>query len=166
MFKVFSFQLGDILNVKNLEKINGIMQSFLDNIDISEFLEENSEAGDYEEKEIESNQHIDLKQYEDMYLLTIDLKGVDLRELSIRYDPGILEINLNRLEVEKRGVGIISNNVVVKRAYNRKFENIEDIETDKILKSIDNGILSIRMPKKYSLNGIIDVDFYEDNVDN
>ena len=101
-----------------------------------------------------------------MYLLTIDLKGIDLRELSIRYDPGIIEINLNRSEIEKSSLKKIYSNVLVKKAYNKKFENIEEIDTSQILKSIDNGILSMRMQKKYALesvSSIIDVDSYEDN---
>lgn len=166
MFKIFSFGINDI------GKISGIMQSFLNDIDLSEFTKshEDTLADEYEEKTIERNNNfIELKQDEDMYLLTINLKGINLRELSIRYDPGIIEVNLNRSEVERGGFGILSNNVLVKRAYNKKFENIEEINTDQILKSIDNGILSMRMPKKYVLESetkIIEVDSYEDNVDN
>lgn len=169
MFKIFSFGLGDIFNLNNLEKIGGFVQSVLDNIDINEFVEENDDNYNdktYEENDNEKTEFIELKEYEDMYVLDIDLRGVYLRELSIRYDPGIIEINLNRAEIEKRGIGILANNIIVKKAYNRKFENIEDVDTSQILKSIDNGVLSIRMQKKYRLESIIDVDFYEDSVDN
>lgn len=169
MFKVFSFRLGDIFNLDNLERMGGIVQSFLDNIDINEFTREDDESysdRDYEGSDSEKSEFIELKEYEDMYVLNIDLIGIDLRELSIRYDPGIIEINLNRVEVEKRGIGILSNNTIVKKAYNKKFENIEEIDTSQILKSIDNRVLSIRMQKKYTLESIIDVEFYEDNVDN
>ena len=64
---------------------------------------------------------------------------------------------------------MIPSNILVKKAYNKKFENIEEIDTSQILKSIDNGILSMRMQKKYTLesvSSIVDVDSYEDNVDN
>lgn len=167
MFKVFSFKLGDVFNLSNLEKMGGIVSSILDNIDINEFVkgnENNFRDKIYEEKEEQNNDFIELKQYKDMYILSIDLAGIDLRELSIRYDIGVLEINLNRLEIEKRGIGVLSNRVLVKKAYNKKFENIEEIETSQILKNMDNGTLYIRMPKKYMLESIIDVDFYEDNV--
>lgn len=169
MFKIFSFRIGDTFNLNNLQKISDIMSSVLENIDISEFQDannENLEEGIYERKEDENNDFIELEQYEDMYLLNINLKGIDLRELSIRYDPGILEINLNRSELVNRGIGILASKVLVKKSYNKKFENIEDIETSQVLKNIDNGILSIRMPKKYALDGVVDVNFYEDNVDN
>ena len=170
MFKIFSFGFGDIFNLNNIEKVNRVMHSFLDNIDISEFTENYRDTflnENYEKtEEVNENNFIELKQYEDMYLLTIDLRGINLRELSIRYDPGIIEINLNRSEIEKSSLRGISSNVLVKKVYNKKFENIEEIDTSQIFKSIDNGILSMRMQKKYVLGSvlsIIDVDYYEDN---
>jgi len=173
MFKIFSFGVGDIFNLSNVEKINRVMNSFLDNIDVSEFKEDYREAftntHDEEKEEDCEDNFIKLDQYGDMYLLTIDLKGIDIRELSIRYDPGKIEINLNRTEVERSLFGIIPKNILVKKPYNKKFENIEEIDTSQILKNVDNGVLSIRMQKKYSLKSllsIVDVDSYEDNVDN
>jgi len=170
MFKIFSFGVNDIFNLKN---INGIMYSFLDNIDINEFVEDYREAfsnNNHEEREdADEENFIVLDQYKDMYLLTIDLKGVDIRGLSIRYEAGIIEINLSRSEVERRFFGIIPKNILIKKAYNKKFKNIEEIDTSQILKNVDNGILSIRLQKKYALesvSSIVDVDCYEDNVDN
>jgi HSP20 family protein len=170
MFKIFSFGASDIFNLKN---INGIMYSFLDNIDINEFVEDYREAfsnNNHEEREESVEESfIALDQYKGMYLLTIDLKGVDIRGLSIRYEAGIIEINLNRSEMERSFFGIIPRNILVKKAYNKKFKNIEEIDTSQILKSVDNGILSIRMQKKYaleSISSIVDVECYEDNVDN
>ncbi len=173
MFKIFSFGFENIFNLSN---INGFMRTFLDNIDINEFPEEHREnfsdinyknAREYEE--LEKDDFIEIKQYEDMYLLSIDLQGIDIRELSIRYDPGVIEINLNRSELEKSSFGALPRNILVKKAYNKKFENIEEIDTNQVLKSIDNGILSMRMQKKYELKGVsnvVDVDYYEENIDN
>lgn len=174
MFKIFSFGFGKDSKgfyFNDMGKINRIIQSFLDNIDIDEIRNNYEEAiGKNEVKEIEdkSNEFIKFKQYEDMYILSIDLRGVDIRELSIQYDIGVIEINLNRAEMQKSGFGALSNNMIVKRTYNKRFENIEQINTDQIFKSIDNGIFSMRMPKKYVLENekrIIEVDSYEDDVD-
>ena len=171
MFKIFSFGFGNIINSSNRERISTIMDSFLDNIYINE-VTENYRYTDANDKKIEESNEMDfieLKQYEDMYLLVIDLKGIDLREVSIRYELGIIEINLNRAEVEKSSFWDVSGNVFVKKSYNKKFENIEEIDTSQILKSIDNGIFSMRMQKKYavkSVSSIVDVDSYEENVDN
>ena len=173
MVRIFSFQFNDIFNSKNIEKMNGIMHSILDNMDISELAEEYRDMfSDQTYKEHEKSNSIDFIQFKEdaeMYFLTINLKGIDIREVSIRYDPGIIEINLYRAEIQKSFFGIVPRNILVKRAYNKRFENIEDIDTNHILKNIDNGILSIRMQKKYtleSLDTIIEVDFYEDNIDN
>lgn len=173
MFKVFSFEFKDAFNLNNIEKMNGVMQSIFDNINISDFTEEYRESfsDQRSEKYQESirDEFIQLKQDDDMYLLIIDLKGIDIREVSIRYDLGAIEINLNRSEIKKGFFGIGLRNILVKKAYNKIFENIEEIDTSQILKSIDNGILSIRMQKKYpleSLSSIVEVDSYEDNVDN
>ena len=164
MFKIFSFGFGNIINSSNRERINTIMDSFFDNIYINQFTENYIDTlTNTNHKKIDESKEIDfieLKQYEDMYLLVIDLKGIDLRELSIRYESGIIEINLNRSEIEKSNF----SNILVKKAYNKKFENIEEIDTSQIIKSIDNGILSMRMQKKYALlESIIDVDSYEEN---
>ena len=173
MIKIFSFRFGNIINLSNIEKINRVMNSFLDNIYISELTENYedtfSNTNDKEIEEANEADFIELELIEDMYLLTIDLKGIDLRELSIRYDPGIIEVNLNRSEIEKNSFKGIFSNMPAKKLYNKKFENIEEIDTSQILKSIDNGVFSIRMQKKYaieSVSTIVDVNSYEENVDN
>lgn len=173
MFKIFSFGFNDIFNKNNIEKMNGIMYSILDNMDINQFTKEFEDEFSDKSYELHEKSNtisfIELKEDKDMYLLNINLKGIDIREVSIRYDPGIIEINLYRLEMQKSFIGIVPRNILVKRAYNKRFENIEDIDISKVLKSIDNGILSIRMQKKYTLedfNTIVEVDSYEDNIDN
>ncbi|WP_160687462.1 Hsp20/alpha crystallin family protein [Clostridium sp. C2-6-12] len=173
MFKIFSFGFNDIFNENNIEKMSGIMHSILDNMDISQFTEEYEDefsGKPYEQLEkSNTNDFIELKEDKDMYFLSIDLKGVNIREVSIRYDPGIIQINLYRLEIQKSFIGIMPRNVLVKRLYRKKFENIEDIDTNQVYKNIDDGILSIRMQKKYPLecfNTIVDVDSYEDDIDN
>lgn len=172
MFKIFSFRFNDIFDINNIEKINGIMHSILDNIHINQFTEEYEDVfsgNQYEEPEKSNTiNFIQLKEDKDMYLLNIDLRGINIREVSIRYDPGIIEINLYRLEIQKSFFGIVPRNIIVKKPYNKRFENIEDIDTSQILKNIDNGVLSIRMQKKYPLedfDAIVEVDSYEDNID-
>ena len=168
MFKIFTFGVSDIFNLKNIEKINGVMNSFLENIDLNEFAKDYREV-DEKKEDSDKDNFILLDQCEDMYVLTIDLKGVDIRALSIRYEAGIIEIKLNRSELERSFLGLIPRNILVNKSYNKKFRNIEEIDTSQILKNVDDGILSIRMQKKYALenvSSVVDVDCYEDNVDN
>ena len=44
MFKIFSFNVGNMFNLNNIEKINGVMNSFLDNIDLNEYAEDYKDA--------------------------------------------------------------------------------------------------------------------------
>ena len=170
MFKIFSFGSGGNLNLNSIKKIGGIMQAFLNSIDIESLVKDYEDtivAEFHDGSTVDSDSFVELKQDEDMYLLTIELRGIDLRELSIRYDPGIIEVNLNRSEIQKSGFGVLSSNSVIKRVYNKKFTDIEEIDTNQILKNIDNGVLSIRMPKKYVLESgenIIEVESFEDEM--
>lgn len=167
MFNFFPFKGGGFFSFEIINKVDGRVQSFFENIDINEITNLYGEAfSDYfqntdSDKENEEIDFIQFESYDDMYLLTIELKGINLKELSIRYDPGIIEINLNRSETNTNILGIKTQ---VKKHYNKKFESIEEIDTSNILKSIDKEILTIRMPKKYSFNDsaeIVDIDYTE-----
>ena len=83
-----------------------------------------------------------------------------MKEMSIRYENDIIDINLNRVEHVKNNY--MMNNVR-KKHYNKTFDKIEQIDTDRLLKSIDNGWLKITMPKKYSIENknIIDAEYIE-----
>lgn len=158
MFKIFHC----IFNFNDLNGISEMMKSFFQNVNINEISEQYKDA--FLNRHEEEYDFIQLEQYDDMYLLKIDLRGIDLRELSIKYKVGTIDINLIRLEIERSGLAIFSNNTVVKKRYNKEFEGIEDIDMNCVMKSIDNGVLSIRMPKKYVIDNsskIIDVDNYE-----
>lgn len=157
MFKFFS----GTFNANTLAELGGIIQSFLSNVDFS--FDDFSGNLKEQKKEDTVSTFIDFKQDDDMYLLRIDLNGIDLRELSIRYNPGVIDINLKRTEVEQRGFGYFTNNVMVKKTYHKDFKNIEEIDTAHLMKTVENGILRIRMPKKYVLSdssNIIDVNYY------
>ena len=151
------------------DQIQNAVSNVLNNVDMQQLAEQYltaiSNGSQY--NKIENNSCDDFIQFErssDMYTLKIDLKGIDLRELSIRYDPGILDINLNRSEYDDKSYnyGGYTNNII-KKKYNTSFNDIEEIDTDRVLKTIDNGVFVMKMPKKYSLNSgsrIIEVDNY------
>lgn len=166
MFNFFPFKGGGVFTFGTFNKIDDMVESFLGDIGINEITDLYEDVfSNYENSDEEKNQEevnfIKFESYDDMYLLTIELNGVNLRELSIRYDSGIIEINLNRLEINTNPFGIKTK---VKNHYNKTFDNIEEIDTDNILKSIDEEILSIRMPKRFYVDGspeIVDIDYTE-----
>lgn len=166
MFNFFPFKGGGVFAFGTFNKIDDMVESFLGDIGINEITDLYEDVfSNYENSDEEKNQEevnfIKFESYDDMYLLTIELNGVNLRELSIRYDSGIIEINLNRLEINTNPFGIKTK---VKNHYNKTFDNIEEIDTDNILKSIDEEMLSIRMPKRFYVDGspeIVDIDYTE-----
>ncbi|SFD06428.1 Hsp20/alpha crystallin family protein [Clostridium uliginosum] len=158
MFRIFPFKFGMVTDVN---KLGGIIGSFLDNID--DITEEHEDEIDKLE---ESNEFINLQEYDDMYVLTIELTGIDLREMSIQYNPGKISINLNRSEVIKSGFGLFTSNVIIKKNYKKEFKNIEAVEETKIFKILERGVFKISMPKKYFIDEelkIVDVDNYIEN---
>lgn len=161
------------LNEVNLfDEIQDAVNSVLSNVNIQELAEQYYNTisdiigeNSIEEKKTDNDcDFIRLERDEAMYILQIDMKGIDLRELSIRYDPGILDINLKRSEYDDNFYNYMGqNNNFVKKKYSTSFNNIEEIDTDKVLKSFDNGILVMRMPKKYVIDSsskIVEVENY------
>lgn len=173
MFKIFPFSFSGSFNLNQLgqltNEISGVLLSVLENIDMDELSKQYKESisNIYEDEEIEdeTSSFIEFEEYDDMYLLTLDLMGIDIRELSIRYDQGIIAVNLYRSEIQNYKFMSYNNNTIVKRHYIRTFENIEEIDTNKLVKSIDDGIYKISMPKKYVIYNtanIVDVESIND----
>ncbi|NFH70709.1 Hsp20/alpha crystallin family protein [Clostridium botulinum] len=173
MFKMFPFKFWGTINIGNLGNMIG---SFLEDIDLSGLIDEFEQ--EYDEEKFNESQEpedskgkdvadfIQLEEYEDMYILTIELNGVDLRQTSIQYNPGKLSINLNKMEKVSQHIGMFSSDYMVKKNYKKEFDKIESIDESKIMKILENGVLKISMPKKYALNDdskIVDVKNYIEN---
>lgn len=148
-------------------QIQNAVNTVLNNVDIEQLAQQyfNAISDGTRQNAIENNcDFVALERSDDMYTLRIDLKGIDLRELSIKYDPGRIDINLHRSEFDNNSYnyGGYTNNII-KKKYNTSFDNIDEIDTDRVLKSIDNGVLIMKMPKKYSLDSkskIVEVESY------
>lgn len=173
-FNNYNSNMNNLNGMNLFEQIQNVVSSALNSIDLEELAQQYYIAisENIRENTIENNyDFIKFERSDDMYTLRIDLKGIDLRELSIRYDPGILDINLNRSEYDNNSYnyGGYTNNLI-KKKYNTSFDNIEEIDTERVIKSIDNGVLTMRMPKKYTLNSgskIVEVENYTvDDSDN
>lgn len=148
-------------------EFENIMSDFLEGVDFDEIYSEYNKAlNDINEELIEKEEcnFIKFEEFQDLYLLRIDLSGIDLRELSIKYDPGIIKVTLKRAELESgSGYFLYGNQRIVKRNYEKIFDNIEEIDISRVYKNIDNGVYTLNMPKKYIIDGqskIIDIDSY------
>lgn len=165
MFKMFPFKIWGTINIENL---SGMVESFFNDIDL--YNSRNEFDNDYEEEFDEVNEDnaefIKLEEDDDTYILTIELTDVDLRQTSIQYNPGIISINLNKFEKVTQHTGMFPLNYMMKKNYKKEFNNIESVDESKIMKILENNILTIYMPKKYTLNKdskIIDVQNYIEN---
>ncbi|WP_294394756.1 Hsp20/alpha crystallin family protein [uncultured Clostridium sp.] len=161
---------SDMNNLNGIGLLNQIQNAFntvLNNVDFEQLAQQyfNAISDGARQNTIENTcDFVALERSNDMYTLRIDLKGIDLRELSIKYDPGSLDINLYRTEYDNNSYNYRGyTNNIIKKKYNTSFDNIEEIDTDRVLKSIDNGVLIMKMPKKYSLDSkskIVEVENY------
>lgn len=148
-------------------QFENIMSDFLGGVDFDKLYSEYNKALKEINEELTEKEECDFinfEEFQDMYLLKIDLSGIDLRELSIKYDPGIIKISLKKAERERlSGYSGYGDQRIVKKNYTKTFDNIEDIDISKVYKNIDNGIYTLNMPKKYMIDGqskIIDIDSY------
>lgn len=160
-------------------ELKSLLSNFLGRVDLEKlYLEYNKALNSINEelnninKELidkEECNFIKFEEFQDMYLLKIDLKGIDLRELSIKYNPGEIRIRLRRSEIDNTlNYYAYGNQRIVKKDYTKNFDNIEDIDISKVYKNIDNGIYTLNMPKKYMIDSeakIIDIDSYAIQLD-
>ncbi len=170
MFKIFPFGFSGVFNLGQLGNVagnfGGIIETVLNNIDmdlITEEIEDMFLSNEEDNIESETDQFIYIEEYDDMYLLTINVMGVDLRELSIKYNPGVIEVNMNRSEIESNNFAGFTTNTVVKKRYNKIFENIEEIDINSVIKTIDDGFFKMTMPKQYVIedsSNIVEIDNY------
>lgn len=160
------FNINDQFN-NFTNEFENIMSDFLSGVDFDKLYSEYNNALKEINEELTEKEECDFinfEEFQDMYLLKIDLTGIDLRELSIKYNPGTIKVSLKRAELEKMsGYLGYGDQRIVKKSYIKIFENIEDIDISKVYKNIDNGIYTLNMPKKYMIDGqskIIEIDNY------
>lgn len=148
-------------------EFKNLISDFMGGVDFEKLYSQCNKALNNANEELIENEDcsfIEFEEFQDMYLLKIDLTGIDLRELSIRYDPGTINIRLKKSEIDMSlsflGYG---NQQIVKKDYSKRFDNIEDIDISKVYKKIDNGMYILNMPKKYMIDSgskIIDIESY------
>ena len=90
---------------------------------------------------------VDIKEYEDKYLLEAELPGVNKEDINIEIRDDILTISVNRNEEIKEER---ENYIRRERRYGslkRSFP-VDDVEQDKIDARFENGILYLELPKR------------------
>jgi len=83
----------------------------------------------------------------DELLMNIDMPGIDKNNLSLNYENEILSIEASIILDEYEGLSPIYTEYKVGN-YERKFHIGEGYDLDRISASLDNGVLSIKLPKR------------------
>ena len=90
---------------------------------------------------------MNINEADSKYLVTIDLPGVDKKDVEVNVSDGILTVSGERKVVNQDS----ENNRVrcesTHGAFSRSFELSTEIETDKIKAKFKNGVLTITIPK-------------------
>lgn len=150
MINFFNVTQFTMFSINSINTMDDIADNIYGNFNL------NNNNSNYIEEE---DNDIMLLTYDDMYVLTIYMRGVDLRELSIQYNFDKIVVTLNRLETAYNNFGMP---ILTKNKYSKSFDNLESIEVNNVSKSIDGDYLYMTMPKKYIISDntkIVDAKF-------
>ena len=97
---------------------------------------------------------VDIKEYEDKYLLEAELPGVNKEDIKVEIRNDILTISVDRKEEIKEER---ENYIRRERRYGalRRSFPVEDVEQDKISAKFENGILYLELPKRKDSRGYV-----------
>lgn len=90
---------------------------------------------------------IDAYQNDNAFIFHIDVPGVENSDISLSYDSGVLEIEAERKSHEDETDTVLRQERYKKR-FRRRFNIGEDIDENAIEAKLNNGVLSVAVPKK------------------
>jgi HSP20 family protein len=95
---------------------------------------------------------VDIKEYEDKYLLEAELPGVNKEDIKVEIRNDILTISVDRNEEIKEER---ENYIRRERRYGslRRSFPVDDVEQDKISARFENGVLYLELPKRKDSRG-------------
>ena len=97
---------------------------------------------------------VDIKEYEDKYLLEAELPGVNKEDIKVEIRNDILTISVDRKEEIKEERENYIRRERREGALRRSFP-VEDVEQDKISAKFENGILYLELPKRKDSRGYV-----------
>ncbi len=90
---------------------------------------------------------IDIQEKDDSYLLNAELPGCDKNNIDVKAENGVITITASRHEE----VNEEKNNYIHKETFSGSISRqifLENIDEDQIAAKYENGVLSLRVPKK------------------
>jgi HSP20 family protein len=91
---------------------------------------------------------VDVEQTGDEYLVTVDAPGVKLSDVNVRVQPGRITITGKRERVRWIETATSIRKERVEGSFCRRFDLEHPVEPSGITSELDQGILTIRIPKK------------------
>ncbi|MHC1592410.1 MAG: Hsp20/alpha crystallin family protein [Candidatus Helarchaeales archaeon] len=92
---------------------------------------------------------MDIKEDKDKYILKMDLPGIDKKDVKIEIEKDrIFEIRAEyKTEEEEKDEGYLRRERS-QRSYFRRFMLPQEVEADKVQAKLENGVLTVTIPKK------------------
>lgn len=87
----------------------------------------------------------DLIEYDNNYELTVEIPGIEKSDINISYENKYLTITANKKQIKENVDNYIQKEIQY-GSYTRKYF-LENIDSDKIKASYNNGILNVLIPK-------------------
>jgi HSP20 family protein len=91
--------------------------------------------------------HVDIEESENSYAIKADLPGMDKKDVSITVENGTLCISGEKKAESKREKGKYYHLERSYGSFSRSFALPDDIETGKIEAAMNNGVLTLTLPK-------------------
>ena len=88
---------------------------------------------------------MDLYKVEDQYVLHADLPGVDPGSVDVRIDGSTLTLTAHRTALSEEGVSWLASERFA-GTYKRQLSISDDIDSERIAASYDNGVLTVSLP--------------------
>lgn len=88
---------------------------------------------------------IDLYKIDNSYVLHADLPGMDPGSIDVKVDRGVLTITAQRTAPSEEGVQWLTSERF-SGIYRRQISLGDDVDTERITASYDNGVLSLTIP--------------------
>lgn len=141
--------------------INNFMEQF-NNLDFETAI--NSIMNNLSEDDNECKYEIELKEFEDKYIVDGILPNINKGDIDLDYDKEELKIHIRRKEIMSQNNGVCISMLQINKDIHKKFM-LKDVQEERIVAVFKNEELKIVLPKKNRNKecNIIDVIDYIEN---
>ena len=91
---------------------------------------------------------VDIEENEKSYIVSVDVPGIDKSDIKVEVNDGVLSISGTKTNTEKKENKLYSYYERKYGKFNRKFKLPDICDPDKISAGVNNGVLTLEIPKK------------------